>query len=792
MTRAVSFNCLRLRLRAAAFAGTAEPVANRINLTLRVVSQWTAAHLRPQHVGFVLANYPATDARIGCAVGLDSLTSIQNLDDNINKPLLFRRRSLIERLMDGITNTGTGGKVIRGTISIRLGANHVGTLLAEVNRKWGPPELDPFVVSGFCLIAAAKLNNFRAFIQPTRGYGLVKPGLTHSAFITPCNFYCLAYLFYRRVSKGGTLVNVGKHGNLEWLPGKAVALSRRCWPEVVSKGFANLYFYVSNDPGEGLQAKRRINSVIVSHDVAPINTAGALGLTRNAFKGYANLTEGFVCNLMDMHLRCKLYSLCELKLRDVVNTSVLLSKRGGRAEVWRLCGRMSDWWKAKHGWTLAANVVATLMRTAQPLGSLAGGNELSRMVCLRSACCFNEVRAFAKALRGNFVESGLSVASSRSDDNALPSGRNFYTKGMGNSPEVGAYVVGLIMARKLIERFYLRSGRWPRHVAINVWATSNMRSGGDDVALIYALVGAKPIWNGPNLENIGFEVIPLAVLRRPRVCVLVRVSGLFRDVCPKLVERIHRLLDAINKLGEYSAAAESCVFSSAEGTFGTGIQEMLDGGAFDGFNELGGKFIAYGCWRFTGLAWEREEETLVKNLKTVEVIAQSQDNYEHDALDSDDYYQFEGGLNAAVRRCRGGVCAYHLDTSEVLRGKVKVRRLRYEIARLVTCKLHNLAWLNSMLGHGYRGASEVLANVDHFCNFAVLTGQVSAAQFESVREVFAPNRDVALKMGQVNEFSLEEVRRKLSEVNGKTLWEVGTNLKRVKRGTVSAEGNETC
>ncbi|MGP1918732.1 MAG: cobaltochelatase subunit CobN [Candidatus Hodgkinia cicadicola] len=765
-----------MRLSAAAFAKTAKAVNNRINLTLRVVNQWTAVRLRAQPVGFVLANYPASDARIGCAVGLDSLTSVQNLDYNINRPLKRSAESLIERLTNGITNSGVGGKVIRGTISLRFGAKHVRTLSAEAERKWGPPELDPFVVSGFCLIAAAKLNNFRVFIQPTRGYGLVKADLTHSAFVTPCNFYWLTYLFYRQVSKGGLLVNVGKHGNLEWLPGKAVALSRKCWPEVVSKGSASLYFYISNDPGEGLQAKRRINSVLVSHDVAPISSAGALGLTRNAFKGYVNLTEGFVCNLMEMHFKCKLYTLCELKLRDVINTSVLLSKRGGKAEAWGLIGRRSDWWKAKHGWLLAENVVSALMRKAQPLTTLSWSNELNRIVCLRSACCFNEMRAFAKALKGNFIEPGLSVASSRSDDNALPSGRNFYTKGMINCPDVGAYLIGLIMARKLIERFYLRCGRWPKHIAINVWATSNMRSGGDDVALIYALVGAKPIWNGTNLGNIGFEVIPLAVLRRPRVCVLVRVSGLFRDACSKLVERLHRLLDAINKLAEYSAAAESCIFSSAEGTFGTGIQELLDGGAFDGSNELGEKFIAYGCWKFTGLVWEHSAEALVKNLKTVEVIAHSQDNYEHDVLDSDDYYQFEGGLNAAVRRCRRGVCAYHLDSSEALRGKVKVRRLRFEIARLVTCKLHNLAWLNSMLRHGYRGASEVLANVNHFCNFAVLTGQVSAAQFESVREVFATDRSVALKMGQANKFSLEETRRKLSEVNGRALWNVGTNV----------------
>lgn len=193
-----------------------------------MLNQLTANRLRSQHVGFVLANYPATDARIGCAVGLDSLTSVQNLDDTVNKPFLRRGGSLIKRLMDGITNSGVKGKIIRGTISIRLETKYVETLLTEVNRKWGPPELDPFIVSGFCLIAATKLNNFRMFIQPIRGYGLVKADLTHSTFVVPCHFYRLAYLFYRQVSKGGLLVNVGKHGNLEWLPGKAVALSRKC------------------------------------------------------------------------------------------------------------------------------------------------------------------------------------------------------------------------------------------------------------------------------------------------------------------------------------------------------------------------------------------------------------------------------------------------------------------------------------------------------------------------------------------------------------------------------------
>lgn len=236
----------------------------------------------------------------------------------------------------------------------------------------------------------------------------------------------------------------------------------------------------------------------------------------------------------------------------------------------------------------------------EPWGKLVRVFDVNREICLRLACCFGEIRGFTKALRGNFVEPNLSASSSRLDDNILPTGRNFYTKELINIPSAAAYKIGLSMASKLINRFYLRSGRYLKHIAISVWATSNMRTGGDDIAMIYALVGARPIWCKTSMDIIGFEVIPLHVLRRPRVRVLVRISGLFRDMYPKLVKRIHHLLDSVNKLREYSDDGESLLFSSAQGTFGTGIQEIADSVEPFTFREIGEKFITYGSWEFTG------------------------------------------------------------------------------------------------------------------------------------------------------------------------------------------------
>lgn len=260
-------------------------------------------------------------------MGLDSLTSIQNLENLTFGPPQAGNCQLAADVRIGVTNSGILNKVIRATISVDFALNQRRDWFAEVARKWGSPQVDPFVVSGFCFVPMLKRGAFRIFIQPTRGYSLAKPSAIHSSFVVPCNFYCLSYVFYWRIAKGGLVVNMGKHGNLEWLPGKAVALSRYCYPEMVSGGLPSLYFFVTNDPGEGVQAKRRINTVIVSHDVAPVNSTGALGLSANALKTYSNLSRGYVCRLMDAHFRYKLHTLCDMDLHDIVNTTVLSSKQ---------------------------------------------------------------------------------------------------------------------------------------------------------------------------------------------------------------------------------------------------------------------------------------------------------------------------------------------------------------------------------------------------------------------------------------------------------------------------------
>ncbi len=269
---------------------------------------------------------------------------------------------------------------------------------------------------------------------------------------------------------------------------------------------------------------------------------------------------------------------------------------------------------------------------------------------------------------------------------------------------------------------------------------------------------------------MGFKLLPLRKLRRPRVDVLVRVSGLFRDACALAVERLHRVLRFVAQLDERARSrGYAKLFCCAEGAYGTGVQELLDSRCQADARGVAKKYISYGGYCFDGVSWRQRVPALVRALRRVQVVLQSQDNYEHDALDSDDYYQFEGGLNAAVRFCRSKVCAYHVDTSRALEGAVKIRSLKHELAMLASSKLMNRAWLAAMLEHGFRGGAEVIANLGYFCNFAIATTQVAASQLEGVCATLF-SRDVVGALARANPLALAEAKHKLLAVVSAGAW----------------------
>ncbi len=787
-TRVVNYSKPCLNLTHDTYVHNAMVLSNRINFVAASQTHWTRLKTQRPKTIYVLANYPPNDARIGNGVGLDTLASVVNINNILNNSFLpFNGGELINTLIAGVTNATNLNRLIRATISLSLAERQCDNRMREIIKEWGPLGLDAFVISRFCVVPALRIDCNVVGIQPTRGYGLINASICHSAFIVPCGFYYLSHLFYKRVYANALVVNIGKHGNLEWLPGRSIALSRWCYPEWISLGLISAYLYIVNDPGEGTQAKRRISAVIIDHDLPYIAEYTAIAdWSGLGFDCYEELANKYICSLLDLQFKCKLHSWCELSLHELIHSTFVLNKGQISSRAVALSYGVDRWWCARYKWMACSELTRRVLLGECSALQTNDINVVMRLVSLRLASCFSELNSMAKVGRGHYIAPGLASSFSRPDDDVLPTGRNFYTKDVDKLPTPFAYNVGKAIAMKLMRRYYHRSCQWLKSVAINVWASANMRTGGDDIAVIMNLIGAKPIWLPKSLQVIGFEVIPLAILRHPRVSVLVRVSGLFRDTCMLTLTRLHKMFSTVAMLAnEMGAPLEwhGSIFCCKPGLYGVGIQELLDGRSLPSTMHLAMKYMLYGSYCFNGTIWNNAIGKLTKALSSAQVVMQTQDNYEHDVLDSDDYYQFEGGLNAAVRYCRGKVCAYHVDTSRALLGSIKIRSLKHEIARMVTGKLLNKTWALMMLSNGYRGSVEILANLNYFCNLAVTTLQTSDSQFDAVNSLLMQDKTISSQLAKVNNAVYNAIRLKLFEASHYGIWHTSSNSLRLCLGS---------
>ncbi|XXN19792.1 MAG: cobaltochelatase subunit CobN [Candidatus Hodgkinia cicadicola] len=769
----VSFDC-----KSSCYVRAFKVISNRLNFSVVMLSRWLKLALNKHALIFVLFNYPTNDSRIGNGVGLDTIASVVNVNNLFTQLKLLTCVELIQELLLGVTNYSNLNRLTRATVCLRTKTEIVSDFVTS--QVWGCADADPFVLNGFASLSFYKILKNYVMIQPTRGYGLVNPNIYHSAFAVPCRAYWLCYFYCKRALTHTLTVNVGKHGSLEWLPGRANTLSRSCYPELVGFGLLNLYFYILNDPGEGTQAKRRTSSIIIDHYLPPILILDKLVIAdfESASKGYSRFSQKYYCNLLGLQFRNGLHVIGLFKILSVVTSLAALLKWRFNLIIVDVCNRIVGWnlcnyldehkaLAAFYGLFLALHVSSALLIS------------LKKSVLLSMASCYYELYSVIKSVNAKYVLPGLSSSWSRADKRVLPTGRNFYSKDVWNVPTPWAYNVSIPIVNKLLRAYYDRSCCWLKAAGISVWATSNMRTGGDDVAIVLRLMSVKPIWELSSLKVIGFEIMPLIETRLLRVNVLVRVSGLFRDVCYQVINKLHKLFEIVSSLRDACDLsfrfAEYSLFSSEPGYYGVGIQELLDSGCWANCVELANKYINYGCYHYNGLVWKKRARQFANVLSNIQVVLQSQDNREHDILDSDDYYQFEGGMAAAVRCLRSKVCSYHIDTSRALENNIKIRRLKYEIDRVLKCRLLNRSWILSVLEYGYRGASELVANLSYFCNFALTSLQAAGSQFTSVFNVLVADTKIKRLILLNNDRALIEIKRKLFEATLRGVWSSVSN-----------------
>jgi len=898
-TRAVAFKAAE-RFDALTECGIVVPrvVPDRVAFVADLAAHW--ARLRtagPAHrrIALVLANYPNRDGRIGNGVGLDTPASATAIVQALGEAGYAigdapRDGATLMRLMTGgVTNDLASldrpGEVALGVAAYREAfAALPEPARAAVSARWGEPEADPFVRDGAFRLAVHRFGNLAVAVQPARGYNIDPKTSYHDPALPPPHAYLAFHIWLAAEFGAHAVVHVGKHGNLEWLPGKAVSLSRSCFPEICAGPLPQIYPFIVNDPGEGTQAKRRIAATIIDHLTPPLtraesygplkqlealvdeyylaagmdprrlerlkrdilDLAESIGLDRDAgATGKDNdalaAIDNYLCELKEMQIRDGLHVFTrspEGRLRRDLLVALARTPRGyddpGQGSLLRAMAddlglgfdpldcRMGDAWAGPrpaalgrlsddpwrtHGDTVERLelLACALVEGAEPPGrtSAAVTASLAALIAPRvDACGPAERTALLAALDGRFVMPGPSGAPTRGRPDVLPTGRNFYSVDTRAVPTAVAWDLGLRSAQLLVADYLQREGEYPRAMALSAWGTANMRTGGDDIAQALALMGARPRWDWTSGRVIGFEMMTIAELGRPRVDVTFRVSGFFRDAFPEQIDLIDSAARAIMALDESDednpAAARhradtaslvaaggdpvrsarragARVFGSMPGAYGAGLQAMIDERLWHSRADLAGVYLDWGGYAYgAGIEGDEERALFASRLASADAVIQNQDNREHDLLDSDDYYQFEGGIAAAIEHLSGKApLSYHNDHSRPERPVV--RTLEDEIGRVVRARVTNPKWIAGVMRHGYKGAFEIAASVDYLFAFAATTRAVQDHHFDAVHAAFIEDEAVRAFLADSNPAALRETAARLAEALERGLWKPKSN-----------------
>ncbi|MFN9624126.1 MAG: cobaltochelatase subunit CobN [Cyanobacteriota bacterium] len=901
------------------------PDPSRLAWVAELADRWLALRRSApgeRRLALVLANYPCRDGRLANGVGLDTPASAASMLHTLreegydlgDEPLPADGEALMGTLLGGRTNDPESDhRPALDTLPLTTYQDWYATLPPDgrqvLEEVWGPPERDgglivsrlgpAFPIRGLRFGAVALL------IQPSRGYERDPSRTYHSPDLPPPHAYLAQYLWIRALHRAQVVVHVGKHGNLEWLPGKGVGLSAACFPEWALGPMPHLYPFIVNDPGEGSQAKRRSQAVILDHLTPPLGRAGLegdlqrlealldeywlardLGSARalplrgrledllrelrlpesasspamvstadegaDALEARLEAADGYLCELKEAQIRLGLHIYGHLPDNDALAELLLAIARapgGGEPGLTQALARdlalaLDPWsdpeeapldpddrlrlerWQGVHGGLRhVGDGVALLERQAlarvrQVLGletpppSQATGPALEAglrrlkesLAPNLLACAAAERQALLRGLAGRRVVAGPSGAPTRGRPDVLPTGRNFFSVDLRALPTEAAWDLGRRSAELLLERHRMEEGEDLRTLALSVWGTATMRNGGEDIAQALALMGVQPCWDGPGRRLVDVEAIPAAALGRPRVDVTLRISGLFRDAFPQLVHWFNRACQLVAGLPEddvlnpRAAGARAGgpwgrVYGSAPGAYGAGLQALIDSGQWESREDLADAFLAWSGWRYDNTGADPAAEVvavpdsagLEDRLSAVQVVLHNQDNREHDLLDSDDYYQFQGGLSAAVERLRGERPALWFgDHSRPQRPRV--HRLEKELDKVIRSRLLNGRWLEGMRRHGYKGGFELAASLDYLFAYDASTGRVPDWSYGAICDQWLQGETLTA-LRQANPWALRDMGERLLEAHHRGLWEGASpeHLEHLRQLVLSSE-----
>ncbi len=904
ITRAISFKAIATwNEKIETDVVTYQPQQDRIEFVADLAANYVQlanTEIRDRKIAIILANYPNKDGRLANGVGLDTPASCIKILEALEAEGYYLENypktgeELIERLTQGVTNDleSKDFRQINQVLSLEDYQDYFASLpiktQSAINDRWQEyfetQNIKNITISGI------QCGNVFIGIQPSRGYDFDPSFNYHAPDLEPTNEYLAFYYWLRKKFNTSAIIHLGKHGNLEWLPGKSLALSKECYPEIALNAIPNFYPFIVNDPGEGSQAKRRSHTVILDHLTPPLTRAGLYGdlhqlenlideyyevqsldptrlkiigdrLTelitetqlhqdlginpsdKDSIAQFLNVADGYLCELKEAQIRDGLHIFGECPQDTLLNNLILAIARSPSFnrlgftqalaqdlnleinplmtplnELFNYFDRINflDFPQSFSDKLKNIRIIGDVIEILGDYGLLLIENLINQsefpdnlpettkilhwiqthlLPSLEQTS--QEITNLLKGLNGQYIPSGPSGAPTRGRPEVLPTGRNFYSVDIRAIPTETAWDVGRKAAEVLVERYTQDHGEYPKTLAISIWGTSTMRTGGDDLAQVLALLGVRPVWDGASRRVVDFEILSLGALGRPRIDVTVRISGFFRDSFPNLIQLLNSAIKAVSLLEESAdmnplaakVQSESMflqeqglsleqaeiqstyrIFGSKPGAYGAGLQGLIESQNWQTDQALATAYINWSCYAYdqNGVG-HGAPEAFKERLKQLDVVLHNQDNREHDLLDSDDYYQFQGGLSVAVRDLTGKNPELYFGDNAVPENP-KVKLLTEEINKVYRSRVINPKWIEGVMRHGYKGAFEMAATIDYLFAYDATANCVEDFIYEGVTKAYLLDEKVQNFIQSKNPWALRDMAERLLEANQRGLW----------------------
>ncbi|WP_456330116.1 cobaltochelatase subunit CobN [Archaeoglobus sp.] len=819
-----------------------EPIPDRVQKFAKLAVKYAMLRRKKnseKRIAIVFHNYPPRNDRVASAFGLDSLESVARLlkrlkDEGYEVEWIPKDgNELVNKILQNITNDQRFlTPEIAGKMRVKMDLNLPKGVESKMKEYWGEAPGNAFVYEDGYLLPVLKNGNVLIALQPPRGFEEDPERVYHDPDLPPTYQYIALYRYISEEFKADVIIHVGKHGTLEWLPGKGFGLSQNCFPDVCMD-IPHFYIYIVNNPGEGTQAKRRSYACIIDHLPPAFTTADLYDdylLLEKMIDDYYDAArygrgEEYKRSIIEKAKELKIIekeediekihdTLLELKTsminsglhvfgeglagEKLVETilSILRIRHDDKSSILELAAKklgydidLSNEECVKAYGKTKSRIMDEVLEEARKMiveTLNSKNNELADIILdLKQKLERNEeMDALIKALEGRYVRPGMSGAITR-NPRALPTGRNFYSCNPWEIPTKQAYENGKKLAEELLKKYLEEEGKYPETVGIVIWSSPTMRTHGEDIAEFLYLLGVKPKYDSVG-RVVGLEAIPLEELGRPRIDVVARVSGLFRDAFFNLIELMDDAVKLVASLDEpedmnyvkkHAKGDEPLrIFSDMPGVYGAGVDKVLENKNWESIEDLAKAYINWGCYAYgRGKFGVKAEEEFKKILRIVEVTVKNEDSQEWDIFEGDDFNAYHGGMIATIKALGGNPKSYVGDSSDP--SNIKVRSLKDEGKRIYRAKVMNPKWIEEMKKHGYTGAEYFSKYVNNIFHWDATSDIIEDWMYQGIAEKYVFDEDMREFFRKNNPYALMNITERLLEAIQRGMWNADEETK---------------